>query len=225
MKTKQIITISLFVIPNLFFGQDITYKQGMEYKFNIEKIFSAKAVIWYGMDFSKSKLTNPDPKKLDQGSLMKEKYVPAWMEIVNERYYSELVKEKLKKDTVIKDLISIQQLFKTIDEKKFISSAEYNFTIDSVKSVVKNYKLPQTNGVGCVLILENLNAPDVFVTGYFTFFDIETKDVLYVIKAKRKPNGNYGFTQYWKEGIEGLIDYSFMCYKKALKFFEQVNDE
>jgi len=86
MKIKTIIVILLFLIPNVFFGQDITYKQGIEYKFNIEKVLSANEIIWYGIDFSKSKLTNPDPKKLDQGLLMKEKYVPGWMEIVNQRY-------------------------------------------------------------------------------------------------------------------------------------------
>jgi len=193
-------------------------KHGIEYKFDIKSYIQAKKVVWYGWDFSKSRMF--DINKIQDAGLIKEKFIPAISERLNKRITPDEIHRKIDKE-VETDLLSIQNLYSTINYKDYITQKDYVFPIDSIKSHVKNYKLPQQDGVGFVIIIELMHKTDRsdrFVTGYVTFFDIKTKELLWVTKMKGLPGSKYGFAMYWIEGIKELYEY-FMghYYSKAIR--------
>ena len=184
-------------------------KKGIEYMLNISKLSAATDVVWYGVDFSKCRIT--DGSKMSEAKVMKEKYVPGWISLMNQSYDLEYIKRKLGKN-VTEDLNKIQKLYTTIDEKELVTFANYSFPLDSVKAFVNSYPLPEKSGVGFVLIIENLNKPERYITGYFTFFDLQSREILYTTKMKGLPGSKYGFSQWWKEGMVELFEYYFRDY-------------
>ena len=188
-------------------------KKGISYKFNISKLEAASDVVWYGVDFSKCKIT--DGSKMSEGYQMKEKYIPGWISLMNQRYDLDYIRRKLKKN-VSEDLNTIQKLYKNIDERELVTFSNYSFPIERVKAIVKDYPLPEKSGIGFILIIENLNKPDRFITGYFTFFDLYSREIICATKMKGLPGSKYGFSQWWKEGMVELFDYYFRDYHRRL---------
>lgn len=209
---KILILISVLIAstPYESFGQN--KKGGIEYKKNIDKLISEKEIIYYGVDFSKCKIS--DAKWLGKTAIMKNIQIPEWIAILNKKYELSWITGNLRSGKISSDLNAIQMLCKDIKESELVSFATYSFPIDSVNSFVKSYKLTQTNGAGLVLIIENLNQPERYITGYWTFFDIETREVLYATKMKGLPGSKYGYSQYWKEGMVELYEYYFRDYYK-----------
>lgn len=212
-KIFRLIIILFAFIPDQSIGQKT--KLGIEYKKNMDKLISANEIVYYGVDFSKCKIT--DAKWLNKTAIMKDVQIPEWIAILNKKYGIDWVKGKLQKEKVTSDLNTIQMLCKDIKESELVSFATYSFPIDSVTSFIESYKLPQTSGIGLVLIFENLNEPERYVTGYWTFFDIQTREILYSTKMKGLPGSKYGYAQYWKEGMVEVFEYYLRYYKKAIK--------
>lgn len=181
-------------------------KHGIDYPLNVTKLIEANNIVWYGVDFSKSRIS--DATKIKDATVIKEKYIPSWIYLMNKRYDLKYIQKKIKKYTT-EDLNSIQKLYTNINEEELVLFSDYSFPIDSVKSYVSSYSMPQSSGVGLVLIIENLNKPNRFISGYFVFFDLTTREVLHATKMKGLPGSKYGFTQWWKEGMIELFDYYF----------------
>lgn len=125
----------------------------------------------------------------------------------------------MKKDSVILDMISIQDRYQNIIPSKFIAHRNIELNIDSLKLIVKNYKLPQKEGLGLVVIVEMFNKPEIYISGYITFFDIATRVVYYATKMKGLPGSKWGFNDYWFNGLTELYDYFVKYYypKTVLK--------
>lgn len=194
-------------------------KKGIEYKFKIEAVKQASLVVWYGWDFSNSKMR--DFKKFQEGELILGRHIPAILAELEKLYQKERTKRATKKDSVIVDVTSVQDLYQKMDAKTFIVPRYKEIEIDSVKSIVKNYKLPQKEGMGLVIIIEMMNTEkDLgrFVTGYITFFDIATREVYYATRMKGLPGSKWGFDDYWVNGLTELHAYFFAdYYSKLLK--------
>lgn len=215
MKKIIILILILFAFtPYLTYGQKT--KEGIEFKKNINKLVAAQEIIYFGVDFSKCKIS--DAKLIGKATIMKDIQIPEWIAILNKKYELDWIKGKLKKEKVSTDLNSIQILCKDIKESELVTFSTYSFPIDSVSLFVNAYKLPQKGGVGLVLIIENLNKLERYITGYWTFFDISTREILYATKMKGLPGSKYGFAQYWKEGMVEIYEYYFRdYYKRAIK--------
>lgn len=223
---KKILLISLLsclVVP--LFAQK--KNQGIEYKYNIEAIVKTPEVVWYGNDVSHSRMF--DFKKFEEGEVIIKAQMPGILAELEYLYSEEFMKRNTKKDKVIFDMVSIQDLYKTnLDPKEFIVSRPTEITIDEVKSIVANYKLPQKEGVGIVTIVEMFHKPEVVVTGYVTFFDIATREVYYSTKMKGVAGARGGFNLYWSNGIKRIMQYFFVngYYHKVVKSYNhQLNSE
>ncbi len=57
---------------------------------------------------------------------------------------------------------------------------------------------------------------DQSVNGYFTFFDIATKKVLYVCLVKVKPGDKYGLVRYYRNGLKNMLTVFKKYYKKTI---------
>ena len=217
-KYCTIIAVILFSINS--FSQKA--KQGIEYKINIDNLISAKEIVWYGVDFSRIKIS--DAKWFGNTSKMKDIQIPQWISSLNKSFDLEWISDKLKKEKVTSDLNSIQILFKNIKETELVTFEANNFPIDSITSIVEHYKIPQTSGIGLVLIMENVNSIEKYASGYFTFFDINTKQILYATEMKGfagtpagGPKYYFGYSEYWMHGMREMYTLFFRYYEKATK--------
>jgi len=63
-----------------------------------------------------------------------------------------------------------------------------------------------------VIIVEFLNRLDRYATGYITFFDIKSREVIWATKMKGLPGGKHGPEEYYGNGIVELYVYFFGKY-------------
>lgn len=176
--------------------------QGIEYKYNIEAVINAPSVFWYGFDVSNSHML--DFAKFQQGKVILGANIPAILSILEKIYTKKYIKRLTQKDSVVMNMVTLQDLYENIDPDKFIVRRNIEISIDSIKTIVKNYILPQKEGMGLVVIVEMFNKPEKYVTGYVTFFDMATREVFYATKMKDNPGGKGGFNYYWGNGIINL---------------------
>lgn len=134
--------------------------RGIEYKYNIETVINTPSFFWYGFDVSNSHML--DFGKLQQGELIKSTHIPGILAELEYKYTDIFMKHLTQKDSVVLDMITLQDLYKKIDPNKFIVSRNVDISIDSLKTIVKNYNLPQKEGMGIVVIVEMFNKPDSY---------------------------------------------------------------
>lgn len=206
-----IICIILFVqATNTFGQQEHKPKKGIDYQYDVKTVFNTHNLIYYGWDFSQSKLT--DLSKIGDKRLIVEKYIPEWMAMMDNRYSADLLKRNFKMEQVTENFKSVQDLYRKMDVDAYISPSRYEISIEKLNSIVKSYDLPEKSGIGFVIIIENFNKPERFVTGYLTFFNIETRKILWATKMKGVPGSKWGFTQYYYQGLVELYDYYIRDY-------------
>ncbi len=82
--------------------------------------------------------------------------------------------------------------------------------------MIKEYNLPQERGIGSVLIIESLNKPKERTIAYLAFFDVESRELYWLIKTEAKPDG-WGMTKYWSEGFKGNLKCSLKETQKKKK--------
>lgn len=206
---KLFFLIILLAATSLLSAQKV--KHGIEYKFNIEAVKQSPSIIWYGWDFSHSKMR--DFKKFQEGELILGRHMPAILALMEKKYSKKDITRSTKKDSVMVDMLSIQDLYQTIDAKKFIVPRIMEIQVDDIKSIVKSYSLPQKEGLGMVVIIEMMNSEDDrYVSGYITYFDVATREVYYTTKMKGIPGSKWGFDDYWFNGLTEIFDYFFAYY-------------
>lgn len=218
MKNLQFVAAVLAVIlvycslPNLAIAQKD--KCGIVFPMDVKKYVESSTVTWYGWDFSNFKICDKNVSNY----LIKEQYIPEWISEMNKIFSVNTVRRDLDKPNFYSDLETIQKLYKKIDFHSFITDDMFELPVDSIVAIVKRYQLPQKEGAGFVIIIENLNKPQRYVSGYLTFFDIATKNVLWVTKMKGLPGGKWGVEQYYRNGILELYPYFFRkYYSKTIK--------
>ncbi|MBK7763295.1 MAG: hypothetical protein IPI46_07960 [Bacteroidetes bacterium] len=203
-----LISASLFLINVKSVAQK--YKRGSVYELNVDKLNNSNNVTWYGWDFSTVKITDFIPKS--EVADIKERYIPAMIKLLNKEFSVDWVDRKLNKDTFSSNLSEIQMLHNKIDETTLITYDDYELTIDSIKAIVSSYKLSKKDGIGFVVIMENLNKPNRMVSSYPTFFDISSREILLTARMTGKPGSKYGFVKWWEEGILETLFYFIRKY-------------
>jgi hypothetical protein len=183
-------------------------KHGIQYKFNIQKYRDSPQVTYYGWDFSNMKACD----KNIYSYLIKDKNIPYWVHELNDIFSVNETRRKLDKNDYTADLSSIQDLYKSKNFQSFLTNDRYELAIDSIRAIVKNYDLPQKSGCGFVIIVENLNRVERFVSAYMTFFDIQTREVLWTTRMKGLPGGKSGVEVYYRSGFIEVYKYFFIRY-------------
>lgn len=204
MKKYLVLLIFIYLASGAS-GQKL--KGGIEHSFAFDKVKESTSAVWYGWDFSHSSMRDLD--KFQEGELILGRHIPAILGRLESEYTAERVSRHLKKQVVF-DPESVQDLYETMDTKKFIVKRYKEMSIDSVKSIVSSYSLPQSEGLGFVVIVEMMNAEkDLgrFITGYLTFFDIKSREVFYSVRMKGLPGSKWGFEDYWFNGMTELYAY------------------
>jgi len=188
----------LSILPHSILGVDAEIITDAKKK----EVLGATQLTFYGIDFSKLRLINPN--KIEQGELIKYTYCPAWIEMFDKDF----PEKKVKKMLSVIDLrdkrteFQSEQLEKN-DETTAVSYKPPMLNADSIELIVADYNLRETSGIGMSLILSQFRKHDEDVTGFVTFFDIGTRELLYVVKVHAKAGGR-GMVEHWFVGLKDV---------------------
>lgn len=161
-----------------------------------ESIYSEKSITYYGLDLSLMNLLSYSKLGKDQ------EYLPSLDELV--AMNNKTMSESKVKSWFDKKEVKVDESFTSTEYKKFLAPkwiVNQTTSVDpeKLKQHIKNYKTTGS-GLGLVIIVELFNETTRNGNMFFVWFDIETKDIVYLKRS-------YG-VQHAGITIEGTWDYS-----------------
>lgn len=180
------------------------------FKGNDEKsALSATELVWFGLDFTKAAFTGGFDQiggaGIATGSDMKTKWIPGWNAmLMNEPEHFDL-KKSFRKDKVIFDLKSVNELNSKIDKDACITSQKTEIKRSAISEMVKRYNPGvKKEGIGLSFIIENFNKETQMADVFITFFDITEKKVLICEKISGKAMG-IGMLNSWAGAFKSIL--------------------
>jgi hypothetical protein len=178
---------------------------------SVKDIFTAKSMVWYGLDFSEAKMIGQFDQAVGAGMAtpgdLKTKWIPAWNSVIISEPKIFKIKEAFKKDDVFYDIASTEKQNQTINSSELMTYNPYSFkdaqkTVSNVVSKLTGGE--KTEGIGVVFVVESFDKSMDEATVYVTIFDIKTKSVLVSEKIIGKPVG-IGLRNFWAGAIKHII--------------------
>lgn len=175
-----------------------------------KEVFNEGDMVWYGLDFSKSKFVG-DFESI-KGALpinsneLVNKYIPGWNQlIVNEPANFDL-KSAFQKKNVIYDMAPVESLNAKIPTQDLITMNSNSISSADLSQMILNYKSGiKTSGLGLVFIVESFDKTKILASLWVVFFDIETKKILLSKHCEGKPAG-FGLRNYWAGSIKNILN-------------------
>lgn len=195
---KKITLFPILFISVLLYSKDPNYKNICIYKSSVD-IIKKSPFYWYGIDVSMMRLV--EGKRMDMKDRIAHQYCPAWINEFNDKgtkyrlswYYEN------KNISIVADKFGVNRI-DNIDLNSIVDYKKKAYSIDSITECLKSYKLDEKEGIGFVFILGNLIKEDEKVEGYSVFFDIKTREAMWVCRTYSNASGK-GLTGHWSEGM------------------------
>jgi hypothetical protein len=175
--------------------------------------FKTDSIIWYGLDFSKTKMVGPG---FNNPTDIKKNFFRTWNNLIiyepdkfNLWYFFDKSYVDFKLDPATKRNLSI-------DENNMVSynSSYAPLEETEIANIINEYDFETTKGYGVLLIVESFNNYDK--KGYFdlVFIDLKTKSIILSKKISGTVHG-VGFRNYWAGAIYGaLFNFPYIKWKK-----------
>lgn len=196
--TSRILTLSLLLITVSFNAssqsrQDIFNRTGPE-------------IVWLGLDFTQIRLIGP------LGTVDKEELVPLFDDI-NRVVITEGSKYNfaaaLRKDNVPFNLEVVTRLNSGINPDEVIvynsSNEGSRLNEESVSVLVKQYNIPEKEGIGLVFFMESFDKYREKGTMWVTFFSLSDRNVLFTERMSGTAGG-ISFRNHWARTVYEVID-------------------
>jgi hypothetical protein len=172
-------------------------------------VFSANEIVWFGLDFSKAKFVGAFDQGMGlgpaTGSDIKNKYALGWNELIAKEQPKFDLRKTFRKDNVIYDLKSINEINKNMNADDIMVYNEGKIEQAEITAMVKKYTPDvKKEGVGLSFIVENFNKNTQMADVYVTFFDIASKKLLFTEKVSGKAMG-VGMRNYWAGSIKDIL--------------------
>jgi hypothetical protein len=166
------------------------------------EIYFANNIVYYGFDFTYLKLTNAG--KVGKGVDIIQKYFePMHEELTKEFLPLNSIKKWMKQPAIIMGK-SVFPNYKYRDYHGFVSKQNFCISYMDLQQIVKSYVLRETKGTGMVINLVNFNKEREYALVYVTFFDIETREIIFAVEASGAAGGG-GMTKHWAVGVESAV--------------------
>jgi hypothetical protein len=189
-------------------------------------IFTATKLTYYGLDFSVMQLINP--YKMGTGNKILETYASIWIIKFEEFYPQKRIKRLFDVETFLYEV----KLFQTVQLEKnspdiAVAEQPQNLNTQRIEEIVKDYRLDNGSGIGVSIIVQNFHKATEMVSACLTYFDIESRNLLYVVRIYGMAKG-MGMEVHWREGLKDMwYDYMFTEYlfarKKVVKEQKRLN--
>lgn len=225
---NAILGLAFIFIGILVQSQDIAIpKQSKRYILEIlnidgrDQVFRSNEFQWYGLDFSNALLVNARKMNKDQDALIKYTYFREWNKMFEKKVDRKRITSDIGKDSinVHTDYFQETQLLKVNEERVIVGSPQY-FDLKKLSEIVEDYDLQETTGIGMSVIIENLNKYDETVTGFFLFFDVGSREILWTAKTSG-PAGGKGMTSHWWDPIFAVYGYFIKYYNVEKKLITE----
>lgn len=188
-----------------------------DYQFDLKKVFS-EHIYYFGIDLSVTQMIESSGLGTVDLSM---KYISGW----EFRFHRELTPEKVLarwfgKERFQSD-IWYSQKRNMLKEKDWVTTKFEALTLLQIQSIVLDYKenTKFETGVGFVFIVDGLDKSTETVSGYHTFFDLQTGELLWVSNVQAKGSGP-GQGIFWASGmIDSMKNYIDDVYKPLKKDF------
>ncbi len=176
---------------------------------NVNGIFTAKEIVWYGLDFTKAKFVGQFDQGMGaspaSGSDMRNKWIPEWNALILKEAQKFDLKKAFKKFSVYNDVAPVNLANSDLNIENCMSFNPGKIEKSDIDEMVKKYKTgDKKEGYGLVFIVENFNKGAEAADVYVTFFDIATKKVLLCEKVSGKVVG-VGMRNYWAGAIKNIL--------------------
>lgn len=192
---------------------------------NIQSVFTSDEIVWFGLDFSKTTFvgqfedrqsmqalrqanpynSNPQERTYETAEDLKERWVKEWNSLVASEPKHFIIKEAFRKESVYYDLSSVTKINETINTQTCMSFNPGTIERTNVDLMAKNYSSStRKEGLGMVVIVENLNQGLEIADMYITLFDIETQQILLCEKMQGKAGGS-GLRNYWMGSLKKVL--------------------
>ena len=174
-----------------------------------QKAFSAKEVVWYGLDFSKATFVGQFDQGMGAmpatGNDMKNKWCGQWNALIGKEPQNFKIKEAFRIDNLIYDMAPVNEINSKLDGDKCMSFNPGKIEKTSIDEMIKKYSAgDKKDGIGLVFIVENFNKGTEMADVYVTYFDIATKKILFCEKISGKAMG-IGMRNYWAGAIKAIL--------------------
>jgi len=184
------------------------------------RVLMSDEYTFYGIDFSKFRLINTT--KMHLGENIKNDFFPAWLREFDDKYTKKYLRQRLVVDVLNdeRSRFQVEQFLKN-DPSNIVSYFSTLWNADTLLSMVQDYQLERETGIGISFIIAEFNKNEEEVIGYVTFFDIETRELMFVVKALGDAVG-MGMTSHWYNGLyDAWNDYFYQNFsmdkKKAIR--------
>ena len=175
--------------------------------------FTKNNLYFYGYDFSRCKLV--EAKRIDKGNEIKIAFLDI-INIMNTHFPEERYKKILKKDTLIFSQTAVNKLNAKIKAENTVDPITKNIIPkDSLQTIINQYEIKETIGIGLVQIMECLYRPKKEVSIWYVLFDINTRKILDAKEMFNYDSDSYhGLSTYWGVGIGAQLGFYKKYYLK-----------
>jgi len=168
-------------------------------------IFEKREIVFLGIDFSQARFIGSG--EFHDHYEIKNKYIPAWNNLILEERDKYDVKKYFRMDDVEHEFDVVRALHDDIDVEEKVINSDHELSEEDIQKAVKEYNFNADNvdtdkKIGLVFIAEYLmkfkEDEDIEPIGSYwvTFFDTESRKVLLTERMKGEPGG-FGFRNYW----------------------------
>jgi len=178
--------------------------------FNLKDLFTVDTVVWYGIDYSKSKFIG------EFGEKDLNEYFHGWNRLIIEEPYKYDVSRSLQKRKTMFDIESVEKLNQKSVPNIINVDGDTILRPSDFPMMVAAYQGKYNEGIGIVFIAEEYNRTKSFATHYVVIFDIVSKKILISRKYTTHPNG-IGLRNYWAPAILESLNSLAKQYKKWKK--------
>lgn len=191
MKKLLMITLVLFALPQLIKSQ------------TVENVFVDKEIVWFGLDFSQSKMIGHDG--FSNPDQIVDKLFRSWNNLVLREQNKYDIKKHFRKRKVDYDLSIVTERSEDVDPDDLVldSWETHELPEDKVQQIISEYDTDKS-GIGLVFIIESFNKTEETGTMYVTFFDIASKEILFKEKMSGE-TGGFGLRNHWARTFYNVI--------------------
>ena len=172
-------------------------------------VFSADSLVFFGVDYSRVKLIG-DHGNVSGSTMPLDHIRDTYFNSINEVVMNEQKKFNFEKATDGKKIsydftsvLAANKSAKTDDMKAITATKPLDLNV--VAEMVKDYSSSAAKGsVGMVLIVDQMNKFEEAAYFYVTFFDTDSKKLLFTAYVKGKAGG-FGYRNYWAGAIASVV--------------------
>jgi hypothetical protein len=176
---------------------------------DVDKIFSSKEIIFYGLDFSHAKFVGSFDQGMGvapaSGYDLKSKWIPNWNQLIANEQENYNLKDALKKEAIYYDIKPVTKRNSEIDATKLQDFNQSVISEEEIAKTVSSYeKGDKSEGVALVFIINYFNKNTKEASVNVVFFDVANRKVLLSDIMIGKPAGA-SMRNYWAGAIKGII--------------------